>query len=509
MTKFYAFTLSFFLFSGIIAQDFTITDPTFGINGRAIIDQGVAASGSDNEGRRTMHVRSDDKILVIGTGKESGTDYDLFVGKFLSNGIVDTNFGNGGSVFIDCGGTADVAMGSDIGPNGEIFITGTYIDPFGTGFKNILVVSLNADGTVNTNFSDDGILTLNISATSTSEGRDIKVLPNGKILVAFRTSSANSNPGIDFAVMKLNANGTFDDTFGVNGAVVIPDPVTPEEVYKLAIQDDGKIVLGGLKNSSPQSYQFVKLTETGELDPDFGTEGIATLTHNDGNIPNLFNLSIEPDGKIIAGGNITMGVGSSLASVVRLNPDGTPDETFGTLGRVSLGLPTTARAVLKDNFDNYYIIGTDFGSVVSTKISGVGALMNLFGVSGTANFGNTIPNGVDVCGAMQPDGKYLIAGRVSQTGFQRYGVLRAGGPGIGISNLDSSSLTIYPNPAQNFITFEKDGLDKSTYTISDLQGRLVGDGTAYETTTISTELLKEGMYLLRVNGEIVKIIIDK
>lgn len=512
MTKIYLSAIVFFVSSGICAQDFSITDPTFGTDGRATINQGVASTGSsDNQGRRTMHVLSNDDIIVVGTGKQSGTDYDVFVGKFQADGTVDSNFGTSGAVFINTGGTADEATGSDIGPNGEIFITGTYIDPFGTGFRNILVVSLNANGTLNTNFSDDGILTTNISSTSTSEGRDIKALSDGSVLVAFRTSVTSNNPGIEFAVMKLTPQGEPDESFGENGIAVIVDPVTADNVYRLALQDDGKIILGGIKNTNPVSYQFIRLDENGTIDEDFGTGGIVTITHNDSNIPNLFFLTVESDGKILAGGNTSLGGGSSMASVVRLNSDGSPDDTFGNQGRVSLGLPTTARAVLRDGSDDYYVIGTDLGDVVSTKITSTGALVNTFGVNGTANFGNTIPNGVDVCGAMQSDGKFLIAGRVSETGIQKYGILRAGGPeiGTGIQMQESEAFSVYPNPAQHTITVRKADTGLSTCTISDLQGRILLKSQINSLTTIPVDGLSGGMYLLNIEGESVKIIIEK
>lgn len=190
-------------------------------------------------------------------------------------------------------------------PDGKILIAGNYSSvSHGTGITRLL-----PDGTVDDTFDAD-------QAPTTIH--DIKVLPSGKILVAGRFSSWSGGLAV------LNPDGSRDQTFVHSGYVFssnIFDNIHP----RTAIQPDGKIVVAGLQTSS--IVKIMRYNADLTVDADFHVANNAQIN---GVYPT--GVAIQNDGKIIVTGyflNSYDGV-SSVSGVMRLNADGTLDDTFDT-----------------------------------------------------------------------------------------------------------------------------------------------------------------------------------
>jgi uncharacterized delta-60 repeat protein len=137
----------------------------------------------------------------------------------------------------------------------------------------------------------------------------MKVLPDGKF-IAVGLTRLLSNSTFNIAMVKYNADGSLDTTFGTNGRVFRTAATTVSAwAIKVAIQADGKIIIVGA------DLPPVRYNPNGTHDIDFNTPPWAYTTA----------LTIQPDGKILFTGELSL-IGSA---VVRCNPNGTPDITFG------------------------------------------------------------------------------------------------------------------------------------------------------------------------------------
>ena len=107
----------------------------------------------------------------------------------------------------------------------------------------------------------------------------------------------------NFALVRYNANGTLDTTFGTGGIVTTPIGSDWDYAYALGIQpSDGKIVAAGSSNSgSNYDFALVRYNTDGSLDTGFGTGGIVTTPIGSSDDYALA-LGIQSDGRIVAAG---------------------------------------------------------------------------------------------------------------------------------------------------------------------------------------------------------------
>ncbi len=128
------------------------------------------------------------------------------------------------------------------------------------------------------------------------------------------------------AVTQLNANGSVDTSFGTNGKLLFGVGSAKSFVKAVAVQPNGKILLGGYTwNNVAGDFVVVRLNADGSFDNTFGTNGVKVL--DDGKDEVLSALKLLPNGKILASGYVNDNFAMAL-----LNEDGTIDNTFGVAG---------------------------------------------------------------------------------------------------------------------------------------------------------------------------------
>ena len=255
----------------------------------------------------------------------------------------------------------DIARTVLVQPNGRILTGGNSFDLI--GYSNIAIVRMKTNGTYDNTFGVAGIASIPNGFFC-----DMALLPNGKIIVA--GSGVGPTNVNNYIVYRLNKNGTLDNSFGTGGSVEINIPYTGMICYDVAIQSDGKIVLGGYSGGSGGygNMLVVRLKPNGSLDNTFATAGKFTLLLS-GKHSECHQLVIQPDGKIVAGGYIDTLIMYAFFrydfAAVRLNTNGTLDNTFGIAGVVRADKGNTdesyATALLSDGriilagFSNYYV----------------------------------------------------------------------------------------------------------------------------------------------------------
>lgn len=190
--------------------------------------------------------------------------------------------------------------------------------------------ALNAqNGSLDASFGNNGIVVIDVG-NSNNSARSMVIQPDGKILMAgFSTTSINL-----FNVIRLNPDGSLDDSFGTNG-VATTTLASTSIASSIALQQDGKIIAGGHTwGGISNGFALIRYNSDGSLDTSFGNSGVTT-THLFGKDVIGKSLAIQADGKIIlAGYSYTIFNDNDDFALARYHPDGSIDQTFGTNGVV-------------------------------------------------------------------------------------------------------------------------------------------------------------------------------
>lgn len=272
-------------------------------------------------------VQDDGKVVTVGRTATAAGGTDIAIVRHGRDGTLDATFGNGGKVItaIAPGRGADEARAVLVQPDGKI-VVGGYSDASGTD-KDFLVVRYNANGTLDTSFGDGGK-----RVTPVGDGTDqvyaLARQPDGKI-VAAGSAAFSQSTGQDFALIRYTADGALDAGFGVGGKVTtaINSFGANELIYGIVLQPVGgetRIVAVGGEGT----FIAARYTSTGMLDPDFGDGGKVRALFPS-NIGSAESVTLTDDNKIVIAGHI-----GHEFSLVRLNTDGSLDTGFGTGGRV-------------------------------------------------------------------------------------------------------------------------------------------------------------------------------
>jgi len=215
---------------------------------------------------------------------------------------------------------------------------------FATAIMITLFVSVQmaqaADGDLDPTFGTGGMLMTDINR-STDSASAVAVQADGKLVAVGTTYKQNDFSDEDFVVARYNTDGSLDNTFGSRGRVRTDFPGLAAVPSSVVIQPDGKIVVAG--GAFPLftflgNFEVVRYNPNGSLDTSFGNGGIVTTTFPEGSY--AFDVALQPDGKIIAAGTVFVNfiIGESSDTdfaLARYNQDGTPDATFGNGGQVS------------------------------------------------------------------------------------------------------------------------------------------------------------------------------
>lgn len=321
-------------------------DTSFGNNGKM-----TYYTGGYDAIAYAMTILADGKILLAGTiSNADPNDNDYFVMRLLADGSTDNTFNGNGLVKINLVGN-DECNSMVLQPNGKIILCGNVTDA-NDASKSVALVRLNANGTIDNTFDTDGKSFVS-NAPEVKDARSITVSA-GKIYVC-----GVGNDGGGFIAMKFSDNGSLDNTFGGDGIVSIGSLLAGAQ--DIAIQSDGKVVLGGAAGSD---MAVVRLTTSGALDNTFAGDGIFSLSAP--SFAAVYSIIIQSDGKILAGGNFVDKLGRGEATynnleLFRLTTNGEFDKSFGKEGIFifpKLGYTDdTFRGMALNDFGRVYITG--------------------------------------------------------------------------------------------------------------------------------------------------------
>lgn len=222
-------------------------DTTFGTNGY------ISPTISNFDNGLDLFIQNNSKILVTGR-----TTNRFIITRFLNNGTLDNTFGTNGISNIDLGANGlSVPNSIIVQSDSKILISGT-LNVNNSNVFNYAVVRLNENGSLDTSFASNGIFKTMVGISPSGSCSDMKLLSNGKIVLAGNLKSGNG-----IGLLKLNSNGTLDNSFGTNGVTTtINKNVTNVTVGKIAIKSDGKIlVVGGARANAPNNKNQIFIAQ--------------------------------------------------------------------------------------------------------------------------------------------------------------------------------------------------------------------------------------------------------
>jgi uncharacterized delta-60 repeat protein len=343
-----------------------------------------------------------EETINTGTTFYKNTQYDIFenestsiILKNVDNQPLTISQNDNESITLDCNyGLFTKANGSSFNnsissieqqPDGKILVGGQFTSYNGTIANRI--IRLNSDGTI------DG--TFNIGSGFDSDVFTIALQPDGKILAGGYFSTYNGT--IANRIIRLNSDGTIDGTFNIGAGFDLP-------VFTIALQPDGKILLGGNFTSynGTSSNKIIRLNSDGTID---GTFNIGNGFDN-----TLLSITLQPDGKILVGGYFTTYNGITRNRIIRLNSDGTIDITFNIGDGAIFGQVQT----IKTQSDGKILVGGDFQffnnflyySPKIVRLNSDGSVDNTFNIG--SGFNSTVWSIIT-----QLNGKILVGGYFS------------------------------------------------------------------------------------------------
>lgn len=362
----------------------------------------------------------------------TGINYDIAIARYNTDGSLDVSFNTTGTLVIELGSNDDVAYGVAIQSDGKIVIAGSKGNGSNTDF---LLMRLNSDGTNDNSFDTDGIVTTTFDV-SFECAYDVAIQSDGKIVAA---GNAFMDTTYNFALARYNTNGSLDGTFGTGGKVTTLLAYA-DEARAMAIQSDGKIVLTGLTKQADFSIAFgtARYNTDGSLDNTFNSTGkviTSVTTYND--TPQA--IALQSDGKIVVAGKGTP-VGPEQFAVVRYTTTGALDVTWNGTGMVTTAFGSTwdeARAVVIQSDGKVLAGGLANSSGMKfamARYNTDGTLDATFGTGGKmlTPFGSSSSIWTML---IQPDSKLLTAGYSGAAADYDFGLARFG-PDTKPNNVD-------------------------------------------------------------------------
>jgi uncharacterized delta-60 repeat protein len=310
----------------------------------------------------------------------------ILPGRSMADFVLDPEFGDGGIKVDEIGNLNDRAHAAVLQKDGKIVVAGTSdSDPT----VKVAVLRYNGNGSLDTSFNIDGKAVF-VLGSGDDGANDVAVRENGTIVVAgYLRETVDGDK--QFALLQITPAGIPDLEFGgsASGIVTLPAGENSGEAMAVILDSENRIVVGGVVQSETKKWAVAaRYLEDGTLDPSFGDGGLRRIETDDDTTADF--IALQSDGKIVLGG-MKESKSQATAVVFRLDENGSIDMSYGDNGEAVISDPATDSrffsAVLLDD-DSLVAAGyttTDGRQNITTaKFSSAGQLDATYGNDGTA-----------------------------------------------------------------------------------------------------------------------------
>ena len=469
----------FFFVTNSYSQDGSL-DLSFDSDGKVTTDFGDLDYGTSTA------IQNDGKIIVVGSSGES-----FALARYNTNGSLDNTFDGDGKTTVSFGTHGDFGQSVVIQNDGKIIAAGnTTILGLNTDFA---LARFNTDGTLDNTFGVGGKVTTNVGSDDVAYKMALQ--SDGKIVVAGTSSLVND---YGYSLVRYNTDGTLDTSFDGDGKILVDLFFDiNRDAYALAIQTNGKIVIGGV---SDENFALLRFNSNGSLDTTFDGDG--KVTTDFGNLDVIYAIAIQSDGKIVVNGG-TYDTNNADLAVARYNTNGSLDTSFGSLGKIIVdfgGREESTSLVLQSD-----------GKIVVGGIIDEDFLLLRFNSNGTidATFdtdGKVITNFGGDDGAvsikLQTNGKIVAAGFSDDD----FALARYNNGTLSTQDFSTSNngVTVFPNPFAYSTTINtKQLMNNATLKIHNSIGQCIKeiDSIDGDSVEISIENVTSGIYFISIENE--------
>ncbi|MGA2750172.1 MAG: hypothetical protein ABSG59_15470 [Verrucomicrobiota bacterium] len=349
-------------------------------------------------------------------------------------GQVFTRIGSNSSFdYVDSGNALAYQVGDNSIENPDkLVVAGQYWD-WNSDRTYFALARYNLDGFLDTTFGNGGIVTNVVGSETSASDSAQSVIVLGDLLQPRKiTVGGYGSDGTNcyFALARYTATGSLDTTFGAAGTGKVTLPIIPSAIggsaaaYAMARQY-GEFVLAGYRGVVEHEYDFAaaRFTSAGVPDSSFGNGGVVTADISD-LASQAAAVAIQANGSIVVAGNANNS-SNNVFALARYNPDGTLDGTFGSNGKLTTSVGTNgsgANAVLIQSDGKIVAAGGGSGGFALVRYNPDGSLDASFGSAGVTITTVSAVNSANAM-AIQPDGKIVLAGTTSSNP-QLFGLAR-------------------------------------------------------------------------------------
>ncbi|MBK8557716.1 MAG: T9SS type A sorting domain-containing protein [Lewinellaceae bacterium] len=293
-------------------------DTTFGPYGMQTVDAGFYISGINRS-----FIQTDGKIILTGNHYDfSEPDYNRgFCMRVLANGSIDLSYGQNGVI----SHSAQIpGFGPVVYEGGVLLSDGKMIRLGRVGATQALskwvLARFNGQGKPDSSFGTNGVVIKDIGNTFPEAAFDAVRLDNGQMLVSGYAQKQN---GFHFTVLRLNDDGSVDNSFGLGGKAQATVKCCYSSALSMILQPDRKILTVGYggNTTSDRDLAVVRFKANGLVDQTFGTNGQVLVTLPAGDVKEFgLSLALQDDGRILAAGYAADNSSLQSALVLRLLP---------------------------------------------------------------------------------------------------------------------------------------------------------------------------------------------
>ena len=459
-------------------------DTSFSLDGKATVNFGEGLFATD------VAVQADGKTVVV--GDTGGSREQFAIARFNFDGSLDKTFGPGqhGITITDLGDTGrSGANAVAIQPDGKIVVVGsTRIDDLFGDHDEFAIARYTSDGILDKTFDGDGMTSVRLQ--DESEANDVVLQRDGKIVIAGSTFDEGIfNPAdTDFAVVRLNPDGSLDPSFDGDGKQTIDFSGVDDEAEAVAIDysgtaatnpNFGKILLAGDTKVSAvngsQRIALARLNSNGRLDTSFNSEGKVYTTFPGHPLSRASGLLIQSSGKIVIAGSTGGFAGNWQFALARYDANGKLDPTFGTRGdglvETGFGGNDLGQDIIPSANGGLIVGGLVNGQLALGGYTADGVLDNTFGTGGRVklDLGPAFAVGL----AAGPGNRFVLAGGKD---FATARFLDTGANQVFVRSFEPNAAEAGPRSA-TFVVGRTERLPVPTHVFFSIGGTATAPGT--------------------------------
>lgn len=324
-------------------------DSSFGVDG--VLATPLSATDDD----RFILVEGADGLIYTSGFTAMGEDHAFAVSRFNPDGTPDESFGSGGTAVVNVaegGGGAEVGRGIVVEDDGSVLVTGPFEkDPAAEGDAakdlDIAVVRLDDAGALDPGFGEGGIFRIDLGPGKVVDPETYRsdnawgltARDGGYAVFASTPNQAAERIDTDYAVVGLTDSGILDPAFGTDGLTIVDVGSGGDTARTIAPRDDGMLVATGYSTDDADvvSPVLIRMTPDGALDETFGDAGVANHVLLSG-VAESYNWAAQGDDYILAGYGRDEAEETVDLLTYRFLADGSWDRSFGTDGLTRIDL---------------------------------------------------------------------------------------------------------------------------------------------------------------------------